>query len=128
MVSRAQGRDMGGTWQTKIIFWTAICVSSAWLIVTVAIDLVGILQFSAEEFSPIGRRPLEILIVFGLTLQPLIVLLLIVRAIRHRGSGQPLRKIARAAYDRVPCRGVGARGARELRRDRPVVSLPRLAV
>jgi len=87
-----------GAWPTKIIFWTAICTSSLWLIVSVAFDVRGFFQFFAGGFGPSGRGPLEILIVFGLTVLPLATLFLIVRAIRLRTSGRAIWVIARAFY------------------------------
>jgi hypothetical protein len=93
---------MASARQTRIVFWTAICASCVWLIVAVAIGAAGIVRFSAGGFGSTGRAPLEILIVSGLTLLPLIVFLLIVRAIRRRSSGLPWRIIARALYPLIP--------------------------
>ena len=93
---------MGGARQTRIIFWAAICASCLWLVSAAAIGVAGIVRFSAGGFGSTGRDALEISTVFGLTLLPLIILLLIVRAIRHRRSGQPLRIVARAFYPLIP--------------------------
>lgn len=93
---------MAGARQTRIIFWAAICASCVWLVVAAAIGMAGIVRFSAGGFGSIERDPLEILTVFGLTLLPLIILFLIIGAIRRRGSGQPLRIVARAFYPLIP--------------------------
>lgn len=93
---------MGGAWQTRIVFWAAIFASGVWLLVAVAIDVAGVFRFSAGGFGPSGRGPLEILAISGLTVLPLVVLLLIWRAIRCRTAGMPLWVIARAVYPLIP--------------------------
>jgi hypothetical protein len=72
-----------------------------WLVLAIAIGVVGIRVFLAESFRPTGRGPVEILIIAALVLQPLVILLLIVRAIRLQGVGRPLRIVARALYPLV---------------------------
>ena len=88
--------------RTRIVFWTAICASCVWLAVAVAIGVAGVRRFFAGGFGSAGRSFLEILSVLGLTILPLAVLLLIVWAIRRRGSGRPLRGIARAFCPLMP--------------------------
>jgi hypothetical protein len=89
---------MKANWQTKIAFWAAICVSCLWLVLTIAIGVAGIRQFTAHGFGPNGRGSIEILIVLAATLQPPIILFLIVRAIRFRNAGRPVWIVARALY------------------------------
>jgi hypothetical protein len=76
----------------KIVFWTAICLSSLWLAVTAFAGwMVGF-----RVFAGIGRAPLEVLIASTFALQPFLILFLIVRAIRLRSEGRLLQIIARA--------------------------------
>lgn len=85
-------------WPLKIVFWLAIVVSCAWLILAVAIDVAGIRFFLTAGFARVGRGSVEILTVTLLTLQPLLVLFLIVRAIRLSSAGPTSRIVARAFY------------------------------
>jgi hypothetical protein len=89
------------TWQTRIAFWAAICASCLWLVLTIAIGFAGIRQFTAHGFGPNGRGSIEILIILAVTLQPPIILFLIVRAIRSRNTGRPIWIVARALYPMV---------------------------
>lgn len=91
-----------GAWPTKIIFWTAICISCAWLVVAAAFDVGGFISFFAGGFGSSGRSLFEILIVFGLTAIPVAVLFLILRAIRRRASGRPFWVLARAVCPLIP--------------------------
>lgn len=89
---------MKANWQTKIAFWMAICASGLWLLLTIATAFAGIRDFIAHGFGPTGRGPIEILIVSAVTLQPPIILFLIVRAIRLRNDGHSLLIVVRALY------------------------------
>jgi hypothetical protein len=93
---------MNISWKFKIVFWAAIISSCAWLVLAVAAGVAAVRLFFAEGSNLDTRGFLEILIVSALTLQPFIVLLLIIRAIRLRGDGQSLRVVARALYPLAP--------------------------
>jgi hypothetical protein len=85
-------------WKTKTIFWTAIGLSCAWLVITLILGAAGISRFVSEGFQLEARDIIAILITLALAIQPAIILWLIVRAIRLRDDGSLLRKIARAIY------------------------------
>jgi hypothetical protein len=87
---------MKAAWSIKISFWAAIFVSSLWLLLAIAAGVAAALSFLAGGFASGGHNFLEILIVFSFALQPIVVLLLIIRAVRRRDDGQPLRIVARA--------------------------------
>ena len=86
-------------WWARTVFWVAVLVSCAWLVVTIAIARVGILRFITNGFTTAADRgALEVLIVSVLVFQPFVILFLIVRAIRFRNAGRPSRIVARAFY------------------------------
>jgi hypothetical protein len=86
--------------RVRAAFWMAVILSCGYLAVTIAIAVAGIQQFHAENF---GRRgTVEILIAAFVVLQPPVVLVLIIRAIRLRNSGRPFLIIARALFPLTP--------------------------
>lgn len=93
---------MRRAWQTQIIFWAAIFASCVWLALAIAVGVAGIHRFFAGGFKAPGHGPIEILIVSGFTLQPVLILLLIIRAVRLRDAGSPMRIVARALYPLAP--------------------------
>lgn len=80
----------------------AILVSCAWLVVAIAVSAVAIRLFFEGGFRATGRGTVEILMMVGFVLQPLVALWLIFRAVRLRNIGQPLRIVARALYPLAP--------------------------
>lgn len=101
VVARPASSQRGGRRMTAI-FWTAICASCIWFALAIAIVVGGNRLLFADGFCPSGRGTVEILIAVALTLQPVLILFLIVRAIRLRGAGSPLRIVVRALYPLVP--------------------------
>jgi hypothetical protein len=102
MVVAKPGSSRRGGWRTTAIFWAATCISCVWFAFAAAIGVAGSQLLFADGFSPNGRGTVEILIAVALTFQPILILFLILRAIRRRGAGSPLRRIVRAFYPLVP--------------------------
>jgi hypothetical protein len=81
------------TWRGKLIFWTATLASCICLVATAMIGRAII-----RLINPSGPAPIEALVVAALVLQPLLILALIVRAIKLRGTTPVRRTMARAFY------------------------------
>jgi len=88
-----RGSAMNSAWQVKAGFWGAITASCLWLALVTTVDVSVILRTYADGFG--GDRT-NILLRCIFLIQPPLILWLIIRAIRLRNSGQPVRVLARA--------------------------------